>query len=265
MPAVPTGRGFWIWRLEHCEGGDVAKVVARAVECGVTWVAVKAFDATGKGSIWKQFTAALVSAFHARGVAVYGWGFDSPDVIDAEIKAVAYVAKCGADGYIFDAEVSWEHDANTDAKATRLCAGARAVVPATFALGHAPFDVIAGHQAFPYTAFGIGVDFVCPQAYWPEHGIGVVKSTMRYLEQWKAYEGHRPQAAKPRLGAGYSIKPSLAGGKSATAADMRTFEAMIAAAGEKGCSYWEWSQTPQEIWAALAGTRFNDWTTQPCG
>nr|CAB4128507.1 hypothetical protein UFOVP114_37 [uncultured Caudovirales phage] len=253
MKTLPAGRGFWIWHLSGCEGGQIAAIIAKAQKCGVTWLAIKAGD---QGNPWSQFTPALVQALHAAGLKVYGWSYDVPGKVSVQTAVVKRVADCGADGFIIDAEIEWERPSADKDAAAYISSLNGLSLPANFVLAHAPFDVISGHAAFPYTAFGSGVSFVSPQAYWPEHGMSEAASTARMLAQWQKYATQKPQAARPLLPSGYSVQPDLPGGKMPTAADMLAFEAHCKAAGCAGVLYWRWDGTPDAIWQGLAGTSF---------
>lgn len=255
--ALPSGRGFYIWRLPKCEGGDIARIIARCKSSGISWLAIKA----GNGGIkWSQFTPELVAQLKAAGISVYGWSYDvpntafHPDTLAKQAQVAAWVAQCGADGFLVDAEIEWEKVKDPDAQAENYVKSLRAACPAGFTIGHAPFDVIAFHQKFPYTKLG-ALDFVSPQAYWPEHCKAEEASTKRALEGFAKFAKQRPEAAKPLVPGGYSIKPD-SGCSAATVPDMLAFERRCRAAGCRGVIFWVWDKTPTAIFDGLAGTTF---------
>lgn len=253
MKKLPSGRGWWIWHLKECEGGNLDKLIKRCQECHITWLAIKAGNA---GDPWeKQFTKAMVAKLKSGGIRVFGWSYDMPNKIDDQVKVAQFVSNCGADGFIIDAEVEWERTENPDAKAREYVQKLRAALPESFLIGDAPWPVINYHQKFPFTAFSEGLDFRCPQNYWPENCLSVESATERYLSQWEAFEGKKPERARPRLASGYSIKPD-SGCKPATLTDMLKFEKMIKDAGETGCLYWVYDRTPTGIFEGLKGKPF---------
>ena len=250
---LPNGRGFWVWHLGDCCGGDAAALAAHCQAHGITWLAIKWLSVHGA----QQLTANVVATLQTAGVDVFGWRYDLPGDAAGIAQAARAVAGTGARGYIIDAEIEWESAANPDAAARATVAAlAAAGLPADFVVAHAPFDVIANHQAFPYTALGEGCDFVSPQAYWSEHGISEAASTARVLAQWSAYRQKHPQACKALVPSGYSVQPDLAGGKLPTPADMLHFEATCAAAGCAAVAFWRFDGTPDATWQALAGTAY---------
>lgn len=254
MATIPIGRGFWIWHLDKCEGGDLQKIAARARACGVTWLAIKAGNG---GSQWSQFTTAVVQALHAAGIKVFGWSYDVPGFEAAQAKVIKAVAATGADGFLIDAEIDWEHVDDPDASARKYVAAIAALqLPADFVLGHAPFDVISGHQKFPYTVLGTACMLVSPQMYWSEHGISVLASTNRAMTQWAAYRQKHPDACKALLPSGYSVKPDLRGGSTPTAEEILQFEVLCAAGGCPGVLLWRWDGTPDRVWQGLEGTSY---------
>lgn len=79
--------GMWIWYVDRFEGGSVGRIVARAQRAGIGTLYIKAGDG---GSVWSQFSQALVSALHQGGLDVCAWQFvygDSP-VAEAEVGTV---------------------------------------------------------------------------------------------------------------------------------------------------------------------------------
>lgn len=71
--APPTGdtpfdrQGMWVWYVDHSEGGDVGRIVARANRAGIGTLHVKAGDG---GDYWSQFSSSLVEALHQGGGTV---------------------------------------------------------------------------------------------------------------------------------------------------------------------------------------------------
>ncbi len=246
---LPSGRGFYVWRLEKFVGGDVGKIIERCHDCGVTWLAIKCGNV---GSPWKQFNPELVKTLKDAGIAVGGWSYDVPSVVDKQVEVVKMVCDAGADFYMTDSEVEWEHISNADKVAADYINKMRSVTASRpeFVLGSAPWDAPAGHPRYPF--FGLsGVDFQSCQAYWPEHGLSPEKTMQRCLKQWSDLDKKHPTAKRPHLEGGYSIKTN--------ADQMRRFEKLCADASQAGVLYWEASQTRNDIWNALKGTSFNNW------
>jgi len=230
---IPSGRGFWIWRVKQ----DPARLADSVASMHGTWVAVKAGnrgtpsanrDTSGE---WRnQFTPALVAAFHARGIKVYGWGWDEPCCLDKQVKLVQSVYDTGADGYIVDAEMPW--DRGQKQTAARYMARVRAAVPSWFILADAPWDVRHYHRQFPYDEFGRYSSFRSPQVYWEAHGINVYTSFWRYVDSW----GVKGQV------------PSASAWGNVTPAQVAAFEMLARAAGMPGVLYWVRDSIPPDVY-----------------
>ena len=233
------GRGAWIWHLLNGAGivgmaDDVAGAVARCVAAKIDFVLIKAgID----GKPWAQFSAAAVTAFHAAGIRVYGWSYDTPGHEKAHADLILSCCLAGADGFCIDAEKEWEiggSDALADAYHDAIDALG---LPATFELSHAPFDVIAQHGSFPYTHLTRGCGAVLPQAYWSEHGMSEAGSTVRALDSWTRFRAQHPELTFDLLPSGYCVKPD-SGCAGPTGVDVLDFEKRCWAAGCTGAAFW---------------------------
>lgn len=244
------GRGAWIWHLlnDKAKGtvgvaDSIEAAADRAAACLFDFVLVKIGD---NGTPFRngQFSAAMVAAFHKRGIKVFGWSYDTPKTGGGWRRDFAPLAAMiassyamGADGHCIDAEVEWQ-DPIGDACADDYHAAIAALgLPASFEISHAPFDFIAAHTAFPYTHLTRGCSAVLPQAYWPEHGIPEHASTARMLNSWARYRAQHPELVFDLVPAGYCVRPDS---KCAdpTAADIASFEATCKTAGCPGVSLW---------------------------
>ena len=254
MPkSLPVGRGAWIWHLLGANGvaADLAGAVARCKSARLSHVFVDA----GSDSLWSQFNKPMVDAFHAAGIQVFGWGYQNTANDEGKAALVKRVHDLGADGYCIDAEKEWERP-DADAQAREYVTELQALKLADhFLLAHAPFDVIANHQSFPYTVLGSVCDFVAPQAYWSEHCMTVEGSTRRALEQWAAYRAKHPTSCNALQPIGYCVKPD-SGYHTPTGAEIRTFEQMCKAAGCAATSLWRFDGIDPAAYAWLCG---NDW------
>lgn len=239
---MPSGRGMYIWRLNNCEGGDIDKIIAKCTECAISWLAIKAGD---QGRVWAQFNKDLVDKLHNVGIKVYGWSYDVPTKIDAQVKVIEKVYKDGADGYLSDSEVEWNNSCKPTAKL--FTAKARSVVPADFVLGNCPWDVKNFHANFPYDE--LPTDLVTPQAYFVAHGISVKETWDRYVKSWggvNVIKNHFPGGS-----VWGKVKPS----------EVEEFETLAKQAGCSGVLYWVWDNCPRDIWTWFKHNRWLDWNS----
>lgn len=166
-----AGLGIWIWELSKCEGGNIAKIIARAKACGVHWVAVKA----GEKTPTRQVTPALVAALRAEDIECAAWWYSHPSSVDAELVYLRdLVTRCGVRQLLLDAEEPWERAPADWSKvrdwrheAASFAARLRASVGPDVYLADAPWARPRSHGGpFPYAEFGDVMNARHPQFYW---------------------------------------------------------------------------------------------------
>src|SRR5438045_2576405 len=72
-----------------------------------------------------QLTTALVNTAHANGILIFGYNFPYGTNVTGEVAMADFVFNTGADGFIWDAESSWERLANAESLAWQQCSSAR--------------------------------------------------------------------------------------------------------------------------------------------
>jgi hypothetical protein len=105
---ILQGKGFKTFNLNECEGGDPASILAVALAAGLSHVLVKIADgekAFGVDASGIDFTAPVVQALRAAGIAVWGWHSVHGDDPAAEAAvAIARMKALGLDGYVVEAK-----------------------------------------------------------------------------------------------------------------------------------------------------------------
>lgn len=249
MPLLPTGRGFYIWRVSRCEGGHIPEIINRALRCNVSWLCIKCGD---QGRPWQQFSPALVEVCHRAGIRIYGWSYDVPNRIEAQAEVVRQIRDMGADGYLIDAEAEWDRDPHADEHARQYMDLLRPLSSDSFLLLDAPWDVIAYHRSFPFTAFATGLSARCPQNYHIAHGMSAHRSWARFVANWSKYHAQHPAQKLPLI-------PSLSTWQGATVEDVISLERAARSTGCPGVLHWVWDSCPAEIWASFATGKIPAW------
>ena len=111
-----------------------------------------------------QLTTSLVNTAHANGILIFGYNFPYGTNVTGEVAMADYVFNTGADGFIWDAESSWESLPNKESLAWQQCSMVRSNWPNKF-LAHAPSAIVYFHTSFPRKEFGYWSDTVMPQIY----------------------------------------------------------------------------------------------------
>ena len=227
------GQAMWIWNMPRTEGGNVAKIVARAKTAGVKAVYIKSADGDGA---WQQFSKPLVASLHSAGLRVCGWQFIYGSKPTGEARAAAAAKRAGADCMIIDAESRYEgrySAARTYMKELRRLVGAK------FPLGFTSFPYVDYHPSLPYSVFlgPGGAEVNMPQVYWRDIGDSVA-TTMKHT--WRENRIY-----------GRPIHPIGQTYQSPSTSEILSFRRLAAGYKAPGYSWWEWSTTSSKIWKAL--------------
>lgn len=231
--AAFAGQGMWIWQVASSEGGDVARIAARASGAGMSHVVVKAAHGT---QWWPQFGRPLVDALHAAGLRVCAYQRALALRPAAEARVLARAVGVGADCLVIDAEI--EYQGKYGAARAYLTALRGAVGP-EFPVGLTSFPYVDLHGTFPYSVFlgPGGAQVNMPQMYWGLLGTGVGGVFARTWSQNAVYG--RPLA--PLGQAFYGARRS----------EVRQFRAAAAARGALGVGWWVWQHAKARHWAGM--------------
>ncbi|HEY5142594.1 MAG TPA: peptidoglycan-binding domain-containing protein [Solirubrobacteraceae bacterium] len=233
-PVSLTGQAMWIWELGRTEGGNLARIVARARQYGLSAVYVKAGDGS---TPWPQFSPTLVATLHAAGLRVCAWQFVYGRSPVGEANAGATAVAQGADCLIVDAESSYE---GRYLAARRYVRALRSRIGAAYPLALTSFPYVDYHPAFPYSVFlgASGAQVNMPQVYWKDIGNTVDVALARTWMLNRVYQ--RPMHLIGQL---YQAP---------TATDVLRFRTLANAYGAVGTSWWDWQEAPARLWSVLA-------------
>lgn len=228
-----AGQGMWIWYVSKSSGGTAASIGTQAQAYGIDTVFIKSADA---GGTWSQFTPALVSALHARGLQVCGWQFVYGNHPKAEARAGAAAKADGADCLAIDAEGQYE---GKYASASVYMHNLRNRVGGSFPLALASFPYVDYHPGLPYSVFlgPGGAQRNAPQVYW--HTIGT--SPGAALLHTYVYNRVYRRGIVP-LGQTFDHPPL---------AEVRKFSRLSSSYGFRGRSWWSWQETTRSQWKTL--------------
>jgi hypothetical protein len=233
-PATAFDReGMWIWYVDRTEGGNLARIAARAKSHGIGTLYIKSSDG---GSYWSQFNSAMVERLHDAGLSVCAWGFVYGDSPLAEARVAAAAVKRGADCFVIDAEGQYE---GKYAAAERYMRALRARIGEEFPVALATFPYVDYHPAFPYSVFFApgGAQYNQPQMYWKAIGTsvrGIYEHTYLFNRLWG-----RPLYP---LGQTY-MSPS--------SHEIISFRRFAENYGGQEVSWWAWHETNSVAWSAL--------------
>lgn len=244
------GKGVWLWQVERCEGGDAARIAARAAAAGLSHVLVKVCD--GSETRNDKYLGDLAEALRARGLAVWGWGYTRPSSPQSEaLTAAAQVQRYGLAGFVIDAESEYQAHLYRTSRARAYVAALRAALPDT-PLALSTYRYPSLHRPFPFGAFLEKCDLQMPQVYWEQaHNPG--DQVRRSRREWAAL-GYQPYLP---TGSAYG-----AGKWEATGAEVCEFLTVCRDEGYPGANLWSWDYAgrPDKAYLWREIERF-DWPT----
>ncbi len=234
---APEGKGYFIWKIKDCEGGDVQAIANLAEQAGFTFVAIKIADGAFAYNIdWATNTdlvPPLANALRARGVEVWGWHYvygDGPR--EEAARAIERVRSLALDGYIIDAEAQYKEPGKKDAAKLFMRDLRNGLGSLPIALSSYRFPSF--HPQLPWREFLSRCDFNMPQVYWEfAHNPGPQLS--RCLQEFQNMTPFRPILP---VGSAYAR-----GSWEPTPADVLEFMQSARALNLSALSYWEWSKT----------------------
>jgi hypothetical protein len=253
-----NGKGFYIWQIPHCDGGDPSAIASRAAAAGLTHLMIKIADAGNAFNIdknGKDLVPPVVAALHARGIQAWGWHYIYGYDPDAEARvAVQRTLPLQLDGYIIDAEAEFQYSGRA-AVARSFCQQLRAGLGSMpVALSSYRFPLY--HTAFPWSVFLEYCDYNMPQVYWEGSHNGADQLVRSYSE----FQKISPVRPIVPTGPAYSN-----GGWRPAASELTAFMQKALELGLLGVNFWSYDYSTQssyiDLWNAVA--QFPWPSTQP--
>lgn len=251
-----AGKGFFIWRVANCEGGNPEAIAAKAVAAGLSHVLLKIADTRYPFGFDRQnrdIVAPVVAALHNRGVQAWGWHYVKGDDPTGEARvAVDRSRALNLDGYCIDAEGEYK-TAGKEAAARAYMSDLRAGLP-NMLIALSSYRYPSYHRELPWAAFLEKCDLNMPQVYWEQshNPDRQLERSAREFANVRLVGYERPVVP---TGAAYG-----SGGWVATAEDQAVFYMKARELGMTAAnSYsWDWATSAgnQHLWNAVA--RF-DW------
>ena len=243
------GKGFFIFVLRACEGGNPGAIQLAAQAAGLSHVIVKIADGTNPFGIdpnGSDYTLPVVQALHAAGITVWGWHSVYGDDPEGEaVVAIQRLNHLGLDGYVVNAGAEYKEPGKGQS-ARQFMNTARSALNLPIALNSYRFPNY--HLDLPWGAFLEGCDYHMPQVYWePIHNPG---SQLRESKrQCDALPHARPYLAS---GAAYG-SPS---GWMPSQADLVEFLGTAHDLGIQAVNFFSWDECRANLpmlWETVAG------------
>lgn len=229
------GKGFYIWKILRCEGGDVNAIARLAAESNLTHALVKIADGVSPYNVDSgvDLVPALVQALRSRGIQVWGWhyvyGYNPVGEAD---QAIRRMQQLKLDGYAIDAEAEYKYAGRATAARDfmrRLRTGIKNEPVALSSYRYPSY-----HPQLPWREFLDGCDLNMPQVYWLKSH-NPAEQLLRCLREFQALVPFRPVIP---TGAAFTEH-----GWSPTAAEVTEFLRAAKNLNLSAANFWEWSNT----------------------
>jgi hypothetical protein len=250
------GKGFYIWKIPSCEGGDPQAIAQSAHQAGLTHVFIKIangiYDYNYDPATRADLIEPVANALHAKNIAVWGWHYVFGDLPKDEAKAaIRQVNRLPLDGYIIDAEGEYK---GKYTPCRIFMQELRNALP-DFPIALSSYRYPKYHMDFPWTDFLNYCDLNMPQVYWEQLHNPADQLDRSILEFQTLITPIRPIIP---TGAAY-----CAGGWCATQADVLAFLDRSVSRGLDAANFWSWDycrvKLPQ-IWETIANY---EWPSAP--
>jgi hypothetical protein len=254
------GKGFYIWKIKNCDGGDADLIAKTAKKAGLTHVLIKV--ATGIYSYnydWARkvdLVPPVVRALRRKGIQVWGWHYvyGNQPVPEARI-AIRRVEELDLDGYVIDAESEYKESGKAAAAKKfmrELKGGLSSNIPVALSSYRYP-----SLHPIPWNEFLEKCDYNMPQVYWMHaHNPGA-----QLAQTLREYESPNIKFHPPIIPVGAAFKEH---GWEPTTNEVTEFLETARALNLNGANFWEWSAcrdvlTPEkEMWEVISEY---DWDT----
>lgn len=248
------GKGFYIWKIRACEGGDIPAITALAKQAGLEHIFVKIADGAFAYNIepdGDDLAVPLIASLQSAGIEVWGWGYIYGDYPLSEANiAIRRIKETGVSGYIINAEGEYKTPGKDQAASIYLNR-LRAAYP-TLPLALCSYRFPSYHPQFPWSEFLTKSDLNMPQVYWLlAHN--PAEQLTRSVNEFRTMTPQRPIFP---VGSAYK-----AGSWQATPEDVVAFMDTAKSLNLSGVSFWEWSNCRKyipEVWEAIADHNWSE-------
>lgn len=258
------GKGFYIWKVADCEGGNAAAIAAKAQAAGLSHVLIKI--AHGPEPYRYNITTAndrvgpLVLALRALGgdFQVWGWQYtfgEQPEG-DAHIAA-ALVQQYRLDGFVINAEKEYKRQGAASLAArytSTLRQDLQAAGLSDLPVALSTYRYPSYHGEFPWSTFLAVCTLMMPQVYWVTRGTpDPAANLQRCLQEYRALGWTGPIVP---TGAAYDEWQYEDDGSrwlwSTKPEQIEAFLPAAKAADLPAANFWCWDQAGQARWDAIA-------------
>jgi len=166
---ILKGKGFYIWKIPSCEGGDPQAIAQVAHQAGLTHVLIKIangiYDYNYDTTTRADLVGPVANALREKNISVWGWHYVFGDLPKDEAKAaIRQINRLPLDGYIIDAEGEYK---GKYTPCRIFMQELRSALP-DFPIALSSYRYPKYHMDLPWTDFLNYCDINMPQVYWEQ-------------------------------------------------------------------------------------------------
>ncbi len=246
-----TGKGFYIWIISRCEGGNPQAIAAKAKEAGLSHVLIKVADGPYPYNVVNKvdLVPALAAELKAAGIQVWGWQYIYGSTPTNEaVTAIHRVQTLGLDGFVVNAEAEFKKAGRAETAKAYMKILRAGIPDKPVALSSYRYP--SYHPEFPFRAFLDRCDLAMPQVYWMQ-STNPAGQLARTLSEYKPF-------AKPVIPTGACFQER---GWRPTAVEVKEFLQAVQDQHLAGCNFWEWGSarvSVQDGWNVVS-----NWAADP--
>jgi hypothetical protein len=247
------GKGFFIWKIPKCEGGNSDAIAQCAQEAGLSHVLIKVANSTYAYNYdWTKrvdLCPSVVQKLQARGIQAWGWHYvyGGNPVGEAQI-AEKRVKDLGLNGYVIDAESHYKKQPNNKAAANRFMQELRSRLGNNFPIALSSYRFPSYHPELPWNEFLEKVDINMPQVYWinSSNPGSQLAQTLREFDSPK-FTTHPPIIPTGAAFTEHNWTPDVS--------EVKEFLDTTRSFNLKAANFWEWhsarDEIPRTIWETI--------------
>lgn len=252
------GKGYYIWRIPNCEGGNVTVMQQKAVEADLGHVLVKVADGERSYNITSgglDMAAQVVQAMKQVGIQAWGWQYiygESP--ISEARAAIQRIEELDLEGFVVNAEAEFKVSGK-GRDATQYMSELRAAYP-DLPVALSSYRFPSYHLQFPFEEFLKYCDINMPQVYW----VGAHNPDSQLAKCVSEFQGINPFRPIIPTGSAYA-----SGAWQPTGTDIISFLSAAKEIGFTGANFWSWDYCSNHLPHLWGKVQSFDWTSGNSG
>ncbi|MDH5507275.1 MAG: nuclear transport factor 2 family protein [Anaerolineae bacterium] len=235
------GKGYYMWKVPNCEGGDAYTIAAEAKRAGLSHVMIKVADGIHPYNIDKNnnvdLIPAVAQALRAEGIHVWGWQYIyGQDPLGEARKAIQRVHELGMEGFVVNAEVEFLDPGMGDV-ARKYMRELRSGLPDTV-IALSTYRFPSYHPQFPYSTFLEFCDLNMPQVYW----MGASNPDSQLIKSVREYQNIDPVV--PIVPTGFAFK---SGSYQPSSGEVTRFLQAAQDLNLDAANFWSWDSARKDV------------------